>query len=180
MHSAVRELGSSVTFDGTADADADADADEDPRLVSLRSGGAARAALCARLRCRTLVGLKVKGQAAPPILLRKADDAAAVDAAWSALKAAFSTPSASLLLHQENHYSLIFALREWAEPPTEGAATDDGAAPGEGKRVRELLSCRKGQRPAVWVEWTEVHRYLSGWSGYALMQISAPPLAAAH
>ena len=77
MHSAVRELGSSVTFDADADAeaDADADADADPRLVSLRSGGAARAALCARLRCRTLVGIKVKGQVAPPIMLRKADDA---------------------------------------------------------------------------------------------------------
>ena len=191
MHSAVRELGSSVTFDGTADADADADADEDPRLVSLRSGGAARAALCARLRCRTLVGIKVKGQVAPPVQLRKADDAAAVEAAWSAFKAAFSAPRTCLLLHQKNHYSLIFALREWTEPPPEDAtAADaaatgdaaticDGAAPGEGRRVRELLTCRKGQRPTVWLDWTEVHRYLSGWSGYAVMQISAPPAAAA-
>ena len=182
MHSAVRELGSSVTFE--ADADADADVDADPRLISLRSGGAARAALCARLRCRTLVGIKVKGQVAPPIQLRKADDAAAVEAAWSAFKAAFSAPRTCLLLHQKNHYSLIFALREWTEPPPEDAATDaandDGtAAPGEGRRVRELLTCRKGQRPTVWLDWTEVHRYLSGWSGYAVMQISAPPAAAA-
>ena len=178
MHLAVRELASSVTFD----ADADADADADPRLVSLRGGGAARAALCARLRCRTLVGIKVKGQVAPPILLRKADSAERVEEAWGAFKAAFSAPRTCLLLHQKNHYSLVFALREWTEPPpAEDAATvaaNDDGAPREGRRVRELLTCRKGQRPTVWIDWTEVHRCISGWSGYAVMQISAPPAAA--
>ena len=179
MHLAVRELASSVTFD--ADADADADADDDPRLVSLRSGGAARAALCARLRCRTLVGIKVKGQVAPPILLRKADSAERVEEAWGAFKAAFSAPRTCLLLHQKNHYSLVFALREWTEPPPAEDAAATAAADGasrEGRRVRELLTCRKGQRPTVWIDWTEVHRYISGWSGYAVMQISAPPAAA--
>ena len=117
-------------------------------------------------------------------MLRKADDAERVEEAWSAFKAAFSAPRTCLLLHQKNHYSLIFALREWTEPPPEDAATDaandDGvAAPAEGRRVRELLTCRKGQRPTVWLDWTEVHRYVSGWSGYAVMQISAPLAAVA-
>ena len=91
-------------------------------------------------------------------------------------------PRSCLLLHQKNHYSLIFALREWTEPPPQPlpeAAAADGALLAEGRRVRELLSCRKGQRPTVWIDWSEVHRYLSGWSGYALMQISAPPAPAA-
>ncbi len=102
--------------------------------------------------------------------------------AWGAFKAAFSAPRTCLLLHQKNHYSLVFALREWTEPPpaedaAANVAANDGA-PHEGRRVRELLTCRKGQRPTVWIDWTEVHRYISGWSGYAVMQISAPPAAA--
>jgi hypothetical protein len=102
------------------------------------------------------------------------------------VQAAFGAARCCLLLHQKNHYSLVFALREWVEPPapaadsaaatTASAADGEAAAAcGEGRRVRELLTCRKGQRPTVWLEWGEVHRYVSGWSGYAIMEISAPP-----
>ena len=75
---------------------------------------------------------------APPILLRKADSAERVEEAWGAFKAAFSAPRTCLLLHQKNHYSLVFALREWTEPPpaedaAATAAADDGSAPHEGR-----------------------------------------------
>ena len=118
MHAAVREL-QGPAFDGLEDAapveaeeeaEAEVDPAADPRLLALRGGGAARAALCARLRCRTLVGLKVrgrvprppslrclpplpplprqvKGHAVPPVCVKKSDDEAAVEQAWEKLKA---------------------------------------------------------------------------------------------
>lgn len=163
----------------------------DPRLESLRGGDARRPALCSRLRSRTLVGQRVKGQAPPPILLRKADDDEAREAAWGALKAAFAMPHCSLLLHIKGHYSLVFAMREWVgeggdEKGDEGAAAEAPPAPpaeaersaaAEGKasprRVRQILTCRKGQKPSVWLDWQEVHGYIAGWTGYAIMEVSA-------
>ena len=151
----------------------------DPRLVSLRAA-AGRAEACSRLRCRALVQLRVKGAPPPQIPVRRGDDAAAVEAAWAALKVAFEKPHTSLLLHQKNHYSLIFALREWTEedtPPTAAAeaeaAGDADAAAAPPRRVRQLLTARKGQRPSAWVDWSETHKYISGWSGYAILAISA-------
>ena len=41
------------------------------------------------------------------------------------------------------------------------------------RRVRQLLTARKGQRPSAWVDWSETHKYISGWSGYAILAISA-------
>ena len=150
----------------------------DPRLVSLRAA-AGRAEACSRLRCRALVQLRVKGAPPPQIPVRRGDDAAAVEAAWAALKVAFEKPHTSLLLHQKNHYSLIFALREWTEedtPPPAAeaeAAGDDAAAAAPPRRVRQLLTARKGQRPSAWVDWAETHKYIAGWSGYAILAISA-------
>ena len=152
----------------------------DPRLVALRAA-AGRAEACSRLRCRALVQLRVKGAPPPQIPVRRGDDAAAVEAAWAALKVAFEKPHTSLLLHQKNHYSLIFALREWTEedtppPPAaeaESAGEDCAAAAAPPRRVRQLLTARKGQRPSAWVDWSETHRYIAGWSGYAILAISA-------
>ena len=39
--------------------------------------------------------------------------------------------------------------------------------------VRQLLTARKGQRPSAWVDWAETHKYIAGWSGYAILAISA-------
>ena len=153
----------------------------DPRLVALRAA-AGRAEACSRLRCRALVQLRVKGAPPPQIPVRRGDDAAAVEAAWAALKVAFEKPHTSLLLHQKNHYSLIFALREWTEedtpPPAaaaeaEAAGDDAAAAATPPRRVRQLLTARKGQRPSAWVDWAETHKYIAGWSGYAILAISA-------
>ena len=175
----VRAL-SGPAFAAEAEAEVvEAEAVVDPRLVSLRAA-AGRAEACSRLRCRALVQLRVKGAPPPQIPVRRGDDAAAVEAAWAALKVAFEKPHTSLLLHQKNHYSLIFALREWTEedapPPVAAeaeAAGDDDAAAAPPRRVRQLLTARKGQRPSAWVDWAETHKYIAGWSGYAILAISA-------
>ena len=163
IHAAVRAL-RGPAFDGDNDFYSD---EKDERLADLREGSleSGRAALCSRLRSRTLVGQRCKGQAPPPIQLRRSDDDEAIEAAWVALKAAFSEPRCGLILHQKGHYALIFAMREWVEEDAE-----DGTP---GRRVRELLTCRKGQRPTLWVDWREVHGYITGWTGYAIMEVSA-------
>lgn len=169
MHAAVRAL-RGPAFDDIDNDTAGVDADH--RLVSLRGDGAEseRAALCRLLRSRTLVGQRCKGQAAPPpIQVRKTDDEVAIEAAWVALKGAFSQSRTCLILHQKGHYALIFAMREWVE---HGDATG-----GRPRRVRELLTCRKGQRPTLWVDWVEVHSYICGWSGYAIIEVSAVTLS---
>ena len=171
MHSAVRALRGPAFEEG--DAVFSVASESDPRLASLRANAAesGRAALCSLLRCRTLVGQRCKGQAAPPpIVLRKADDDGAIEAAWVALKAAFSQPRCCLILHQKGHYALVFAMREWVED-----TVGDGMTAEPPRRVRELLTCRKGQRPTLWVDWTEVHGFIAGWSGYAIMEVSAVP-----
>ena len=167
MHAAVRAL-RGPAFDGDNDIYS---SEHDERLSSLRGEEegvrSERAELCSRLRCRTLVGQRCKGQTSPPpIQLRKADDEAAIEHSWAALKAAFAEPDRGLLLHQKGHYSLIFAMRDWVE-------TDE--ATGQPRRVRQLLTCRKGQRPTLWIDWTETHSYITGWSGYAIMEISSVP-----
>ena len=119
---------------------------------------AADATALASLRVRTLASLRIKGSPAPPIVLKQADSDAGVTAAWGALKRAFDRELSSLLLHHKNHYSLIFALREWR-------SCEDGAA------VREVLTARKGQRPAAWISWGELHRTLVSWTGYAIIEV---------
>ena len=155
----------------------------DPRMVSLCADAhdTGRAQLCAQLRCRTLVGLRCKGSPPPPIQLKKGDGEEAIEAAWLALKAAFSTARTCMILHQKGHYALMFAMRDWvdgdeaAEEHADGHDVDaynvDGHA--EGRRVRQILTCRKGQRPTTWVDWREVHGYITGWNGYAIIEVSA-------
>ncbi len=65
-----------------------------------------------------------------------------------------------LLLHWNNHYALIFAMREWYYPR-------------EDRHVRELLTARKGQRPTVWVDFIELRESLLSWDGYKVMVIQS-------
>ncbi|KAL1523743.1 hypothetical protein AB1Y20_018671 [Prymnesium parvum] len=109
------------------------------------------------LSVSTLASLRVAGMATPQIVLRKTDDERERRQSWAALKAAFAQERSALLLHHKNHYSLIFAMREWH-------SEDD-------MLVMEVLTARKGQRPTAWISWGEIHQTLISWSGYAIMQI---------
>ena len=173
---AVRALGGSA-FQGAADEGADGDLVEggaDPRLRSLREGPG-RQQLCSRLSSRPLMQLRCKGTTPAVIPLRRCPDGEALESAWAQLKAHFGADGTCLLLHQKNHYSLIYAMREWVEAGTDDAAADaKEPEPTRGRRARQVLTARKGQRPSAWVDWAEVHQFLAGWSGYAIMQVSAP------
>lgn len=119
---------------------------------------AERARELSSLRVRTLCSVRVKGLPAPPIVLRASDSEAEMASEWQSLKAAFGRENTALILHHKNHYSLIFAMREWVEP--------DGTA------IREMLTARKGQRPTAWISFAEIHGLLSRWAGYAFMEVS--------
>jgi len=121
-----------------------------------------------RLSAKTLASVRVRGIPAPPIVVSKRDSEDTIEAAWLALRSTFSRSGSALILHHKNHYALIFATREWHHY----APADGGCGDGQGReRVRQILTARKGQRPTAWIEWSEVHRTLSGWAGYAILEI---------
>eukprot|EP01062_Namystynia_karyoxenos_P022278 TRINITY_DN18534_c0_g1_i2.p1 TRINITY_DN18534_c0_g1~~TRINITY_DN18534_c0_g1_i2.p1 ORF type:complete len:470 (+),score=168.87 TRINITY_DN18534_c0_g1_i2:81-1412(+) len=111
----------------------------------------------APLRPRLLLGKA--GQVVHRV--RDTDEEPVVAKQWRALWDAFSEEGSVLIFHLTNHYALIFALREWTEPG--------------GRPVRQLLSARRGQRPAAWIDWADARAVMAKWAGYKIIQIQAGP-----
>lgn len=97
--------------------------------------------------------------------VRADDDAATISGQWAAIRSAFEDSNTVLLYHLENHYSLVYALREWAFV---GSVVD-----GEERLrlVRQLLVAKPGQSPNRWLALEDVRACVLGWSGYALLQV---------
>ncbi|KAH8097454.1 hypothetical protein JL720_345 [Aureococcus anophagefferens] len=93
--------------------------------------------------------------------LRRGDGGPEVEAQWGKLHAVFLDPRACLLFHLKNHYALIYALRDWVD-------TSDPAKP---RRVRQMLTARKGQRPSAWIDWLEARETMLNWAGYKMMVV---------
>ena len=105
----------------------------------------------------------------PPYLsLRLGDSASDVDAQWAMLGDLFLRRGTALISHHKNHYALIFAMREW-----ETEREDDGGTGGTTttKRVRQLLTARRGQRPNAWIDFKEMRNTYLSWEGYKLMAV---------
>ncbi len=105
---------------------------------------------------------------------------------WNALRSAFADPDKVLLFHLKNHYALIFAVREWTV-----SCDDVSGVVGEkseklggnyqeelklekgGVKVhREIFTARRGQRPAVWIDFSEARETMLAWEGYKIISIS--------
>ena len=68
----------------------------------------------------------------------------------------------ALIYHLENHYSLVYACREWAADAGYG-----------GRRVvRQVLVARPGQRPCYWVDFGWIRRNVLAWKGHAIVGLS--------
>ncbi|KAH8057848.1 hypothetical protein JL722_6388 [Aureococcus anophagefferens] len=93
--------------------------------------------------------------------LRRGDGGPEVEAQWGKLHAVFLDPRACLLFHLKNHDALIYALRDWVD-------TSDPAKP---RRVRQMLTARKGQRPSAWIDWLEARETMLNWAGYKMMVV---------
>ncbi|KOO37063.1 hypothetical protein Ctob_011021 [Chrysochromulina tobinii] len=131
---------------------------EDAVAGAAASGAVALIRGLATVRAKTLMSKRIKGAPAPPITVKANDGEKEIDDAWQAFKVAFGREGTALIVHHKNHYSLVFALREWTEA--------------EGTAVREVLTARKGQRPTAWVPWDEIHGLIARWAGYAVIQVS--------
>ena len=84
-----------------------------------------------------------------------------VQVQWEALVTAVSSDSSVLIYHLENHYSLIFATREW----------DADAGYGGKRTVRQILVAKPGQQPCSWVDFETVRGTLCGWVGYSILGV---------
>ena len=93
------------------------------------------------------------------VALLSSDSEDTVRSQWDSLRSAFNNPNVVLLFHLKNHYALIFAIRDYV--------TRDGAV------VRQLLTARRGQRPTVWIDFSEARDTMIQWEGYKIMAISA-------
>ena len=76
---------------------------------------------------------------------------------WKGMRDTFMSFDSVLLFHQVNHYSMIYALREWVNL--------------SGKKQRQVLTAKRGQRPTAWLDFTEVRRILLSWGGHRIIEI---------
>ena len=109
-----------------------------------------------RVSCRVVVGAKTRLRKDLPVPLTRNASEEAIDGEWRRLCALFATDGSALIFHLKNHYALVHALRE---------RTDR-----DGRRTREMLTARRGQRPNAWIPWEEARSTMLRWSGYAIMQ----------
>lgn len=102
--------------------------------------------------------------------LSRKDTAQKITAQWSALRSAFADPDQVLVFHLKNHYALVFAVREWSVRE-EGDAGGGDSSQHCLRTVRQLFTARRGQRPAVWVDFAEARETMLGWEGYKVMSL---------
>ena len=80
-----------------------------------------------------------------------------------------------LLLHFTNHYTLIYAYREYKHGPA--LSTLPAVVEADTTIHREILCARRGQRPTVWVDFAELRQVLLKWEGYKVIRITRVPSA---
>jgi len=102
---------------------------------------------------------KQKGNAkdSAEILLREKDSPTTIADQWAQFREEFMAYNSAFLFHQINHYSLIYAMREWQDH--------------KGNKHRQILTAKRGQRPTAWLTFKEVRKILTSWHGYKIIRI---------
>ena len=128
---------------------------------------------------KVVIGVKTKARKHLAVALSsKGDQAAAAEREWCTLRELFARDDTVILFHLKNHYALVYALREQSD---EGEAVGTEEADGDGAwaaprpplvRRRELLTARRGQRPAAWISWEEARATMLRWTGYGMMAVT--------
>ena len=97
-----------------------------------------------------------------------------VDNRFPSIRSAFSHQDCAIIFHLTNHYAVIYALREWVIPSDPGIVSTTSASeerPSDTVVVRQLLTARRGQRPTVWMDFSEARDIMLGWKGYKMMLV---------
>lgn len=81
-------------------------------------------------------------------------------------RSAFHRPDTCLLFHLTNHYTVVFAVREWIIENKN--ISNNNEAP---QIVRQICCARKGQRPTAWIDFSECRSIMLNWEGYKMMSI---------
>lgn len=119
-----------------------------------------------QIKCRLLMGKKLKSAGEGYFGLSRADDSTTIAAQWAGLRSAFLLHNAAIIFHLKNHYALVFAMREWEDPNTRSV-------------VRQVLTSRRGQRPSAWVDFDEARNTMLAWEGYKMILVERKDPSAA-
>jgi hypothetical protein len=76
----------------------------------------------------------------------------------------FAEKGTFLVSHHGNHYAPVYALRERRE-----IVFDENTKSHKETETREMLTARRGQRPSVWIPWSEAISTMRRWNGYGIM-----------
>ena len=103
---------------------------------------------------------KAKGndKSVAEIRLTDKDSEQTINDQWAMFREEFLSYNSAFLFHQINHYSLIYGMREWVDY--------------RGRRHRQVLTAKRGQRPTAWLTYEEVRRILLSWHGYKIIKIT--------
>eukprot|EP01083_Nonionella_stella_P268296 906938_1 len=94
----------------------------------------------------------------PPIALSLDDSVETIEKQWSGMRERFSTPGVVLIYHLDNHYALIYALRQWVNA--------------RGKPVRQLLTATHNQAPSAWVPFATMRDVVIRSKIYCVIEVS--------
>lgn len=93
------------------------------------------------------------------------DSADSINEQWALLCSYLQVSDTALIFHLENHYSVIYGIREWKML----ANVRDGVQ--RETSVQQILVGKPGQSPNRWIDWEDVRASLLGWQGYGIVAV---------
>lgn len=106
---------------------------------------------------------KILARTHAEMLVTPSDSEQLVGDQWERMCTHLEARDTAMIYHLENHYSIIYAMREW---DTHGNVRDGVQCR---SRVRQILVGKPGQAPNTWIDWEDVRACLLGWKGYGVV-----------